>query len=78
VFSRYELINRARGCEYDGYERTIDSHVRNLRHKIEPDPHARALIETVTGAGYRLAIPRDRQLAAQCPEKKISRTSRAA
>jgi DNA-binding response OmpR family regulator len=61
VFSRYELINRARGYEYDGYERTIDSHIRNLRHKIEPDPHAPGLIETVTGAGYRLAITRDRQ-----------------
>ena len=59
VYSRYELINRARGYEYDGYERTIDSHIRNLRHKIESDPHAPALIETVTGAGYRLAIPRD-------------------
>jgi DNA-binding response OmpR family regulator len=61
VYSRYELINRTRGYEYDGYERTIDSHVRNLRHKIEPDPHAPALIETVTGAGYRLAVTRDHQ-----------------
>jgi len=61
VYSRYELINRTRGYEYDGYERTIDSHIRNLRHKIEPDPHAPGLIETVTGAGYRLAVPRDRQ-----------------
>jgi DNA-binding response OmpR family regulator len=60
VYSRYELINRTRGYEYDGYERTIDSHVRNLRHKIEPDPHAPALVETVTGAGYRLAVTRDR------------------
>ena len=59
VFSRYELINRTRGYEYDGYERTVDSHIRNLRHKIEPDPHAPALIETVTGAGYRLAVTRD-------------------
>ena len=61
VYSRYELINRTRGYEYDGYERTIDSHIRNLRHKIEPDPHAPGLIETVTGAGYRLAVHRDRQ-----------------
>ncbi|HET9081909.1 MAG TPA: response regulator transcription factor [Trebonia sp.] len=60
VFSRYELINRTRGYEYDGYERTVDSHIRNLRHKIEPSPHAPALIETVTGAGYRLAVTRDR------------------
>jgi DNA-binding response OmpR family regulator len=64
VYNRYELINRTRGYEYDGYERTIDSHIRNLRHKIETDPHAPALIETVTGAGYRLAVTRDHQPAA--------------
>ena len=61
VYSRYELINRTRGYEYDGYERTIDSHIRNLRHKIDPGPHAPRLIETVTGAGYRLTLTRDRQ-----------------
>jgi len=38
VFSRYELANRARGCEYEGCERTIDSRIRNLRQKIETDP----------------------------------------
>ncbi len=59
VFSRYELINRVRGYEFDGYERTVDSHIRNLRHKIEPDPRAPALIETVIGVGYRLAATRD-------------------
>jgi DNA-binding response OmpR family regulator len=63
VYSRYELINRARGYEYDGYERTIDSHIRNLRHKIDTGPDAPGLIETVTGAGYRLAITRDHQPA---------------
>jgi DNA-binding response OmpR family regulator len=61
VYSRYELINRARGYEYEGYERTIDSHIRNLRHKIGDDPHAPSLIQTVTGAGYRLAVTRDHQ-----------------
>jgi len=61
VFSRYELVNRVRGYEYQGYERTIDSHIRNLRHKIETDPHAPQLIDTVTGTGYRLAITRDRR-----------------
>ena len=59
VFSRYELINRIRGYEFDGYERTVDSHVRNLRHKIEKDSRAPALIETVIGVGYRLAVTRD-------------------
>jgi DNA-binding response OmpR family regulator len=61
VYSRYELVNRTRGYEYDGYERTIDSHIRNLRRKIEPDPHAPALIQTVTGAGYRFALTRDKE-----------------
>ena len=60
VFSRYELINRTRGYEFDGYERTVDSHVRNLRQKIETDPHQPAIVQTVVGAGYRFALRRDR------------------
>jgi DNA-binding response OmpR family regulator len=59
VFSRYELVNRVRGYEYRGYERTIDSHIRNLRRKIETSPHAPQLIDTITGTGYRLAVTRD-------------------
>ncbi len=59
VFSRYELINRIRGYEFEGYERTVDSHIRNLRHKIERDPRSPALVETVIGVGYRLAATRD-------------------
>ena len=38
VYSRFELINRVRGYEFEGYERTVDSHVKNLRRKIEDDP----------------------------------------
>jgi DNA-binding response OmpR family regulator len=59
VYSRSELINRVRGYEFDGYERTIDSHVKNLRRKIEVDPHDPEIVETVLGAGYRLGLPRD-------------------
>jgi DNA-binding response OmpR family regulator len=59
VYSRYELINRVRGYEFDGYERTIDSHVKNLRRKIEVDPRAPRLVLTVLGGGYRLGIRRD-------------------
>ena len=59
VYSRYELINRARGYEFEGYERTIDSHVKNLRRKIERDPGEPAIVITVLGAGYRLALARD-------------------
>jgi DNA-binding response OmpR family regulator len=60
VFSRAELINRLRGYEFDGYERTVDSHVKNLRRKIELDPHEPVIVETVLGAGYRLGLHRDR------------------
>lgn len=59
VYSRYELINRVRGYEYAGYERTIDSHVKNLRHKLEQEPSQPRLIETVLSAGYRLGLPSD-------------------
>jgi DNA-binding response OmpR family regulator len=59
VYSRYELINRVRGYEFEGYERTVDSHVKNLRRKIEADPSEPELVETVLGVGYRLGITRD-------------------
>lgn len=53
VFSRLELLDRLQGAAYEGYERTIDVHIRNLRTKIEPDPSTPCYIETVYGAGYR-------------------------
>jgi len=59
VYSRAELINRARGHEFDGYERSVDSHVKNLRRKIEPDPTNPSVILTVLGGGYRLGLTRD-------------------
>ncbi len=59
VYSRFELINRVRGYEFDGYERTIDSHVKNLRRKIEDDPASPQVILTVLGGGYRLGLRRD-------------------
>jgi two-component system alkaline phosphatase synthesis response regulator PhoP len=58
VYSRYELVNRVRGYEFAGYERTIDSHVKNLRRKLGPD--GAAIVETVLGVGYRLGWSRDR------------------
>ena len=57
VYSRYELVNRVRGYEYVGYERTIDSHIKNLRHKLGPS--GADIIETVLGVGYRLALRQD-------------------
>ena len=59
VYSRFELINKVRGYEFEGYERTIDSHVKNLRRKIEDDPASPHIILTVLGGGYRLGLTRD-------------------
>jgi two-component system alkaline phosphatase synthesis response regulator PhoP len=55
VFSRMELLDRVQGVAYEGYDRTIDVHIKNLRKKIEPDPHRPRYILTVYGAGYRFA-----------------------
>jgi DNA-binding response OmpR family regulator len=59
VYSRYKLINRVRGYEFEGYERTVDSHVKNLRRKIEEDPGRPRIVQTVMGGGYRLGLARD-------------------
>jgi DNA-binding response OmpR family regulator len=59
VYSRFELINKVRGYEFEGYERTVDSHVKNLRRKVEEDPGNPAIIVTVLGGGYRLGLARD-------------------
>ena len=59
VYSRFELINRVRGYEFEGYDRTVDSHVKNLRRKIEDDPGRPQIVQTVLGGGYRLGLTRD-------------------
>jgi DNA-binding response OmpR family regulator len=59
VYSRLELINRVRGHEFDGYERTVDSHVKNLRRKLGDDPANPQIVQTVLGGGYRLGLSRD-------------------
>jgi DNA-binding response OmpR family regulator len=58
VFSRLDLLDRTSGEAYEGYERTIDVHIRNIRTKIEPDPKHPKYIETVYGMGYRFAAQR--------------------
>jgi DNA-binding response OmpR family regulator len=55
VFSRLQLLEAAQGEAYEGYERTIDAHIKNLRAKLEPDPRNPRYIETVFGVGYRFA-----------------------
>ncbi len=53
AFSRLQLLERLQGTAYEGYERTIDVHIRNLRAKIEPDARNPRYVETVFGVGYR-------------------------
>jgi DNA-binding response OmpR family regulator len=55
AYSRLELLDRIQGVAYEGYERTIDVHVKNLRAKIEAEPRTPRYIQTVYGVGYRFA-----------------------
>ncbi|MDA8283197.1 MAG: response regulator transcription factor [Actinomycetota bacterium] len=54
VWSRYELVTRVQGYDYDGYERTINAHVKNLRRKLGDDPRCPRFVATVAGIGYKL------------------------
>ena len=58
VYCRFELINRVQGTDFEGYERTIDAYVKNLRRKLERDPAAPRYVQTVHGIGYRLGVGR--------------------
>ena len=53
AFTRLQLLEATQGSAYEGYERTIDAHIKNLRAKLEPDPKTPRYIETVFGVGYR-------------------------
>jgi len=55
VFSRAQLIEKALGYDFDGFDRTIDVHILNLRRKLERDPRKPRYIKTVYGAGYKLS-----------------------
>lgn len=65
VCSRMELVEKVLGYDFEGYERTIDSHVKNLRAKIGDDPRNPRWIYTVHGVGYRFEVPRDGESAGQ-------------
>lgn len=54
VYSRMQLLDRVQGDAYEGYERVMDSHIKNLRKKVEPDPDRPIYIITVRGVGYKL------------------------
>ncbi|MGF7399809.1 response regulator transcription factor [Thermoanaerobacterium thermosaccharolyticum] len=53
VFTRGELIEKVMGYDFEGFDRTIDAHIKNLRQKIEDDPKNPLYIKTVYGAGYK-------------------------
>ncbi len=59
VFSRFELVTKVQGYDYEGYERTIDAHVKNLRKKLGDDPKQPRFVLTVTGVGYRCGVKLD-------------------
>jgi DNA-binding response OmpR family regulator len=59
VFSRFELITKVQGYDYEGYERTIDAHVKNLRRKLREDPRHPTFVVTVTGVGYKFGVKPD-------------------
>lgn len=58
VLSREQLIEKAFGIGFDSYDRAIDTHIKNLRRKIERDPHSPEYIKTVHGMGYRFEVSR--------------------
>ncbi len=54
VFTRAQLLEAAQGVAYEGYERTIDTHIKNLRQKIETEPRRPQYLHTVHGVGYKM------------------------
>jgi two-component system alkaline phosphatase synthesis response regulator PhoP len=59
TFSRAQLLDRLHGVAYEGYDRSIDAHIKNLRRKIEPDPGSPRYILTVYGVGYKFTDGRE-------------------
>src|SRR6478672_410499 len=59
ILTRSQLLDAIHGIAYEAYERAIDSHVKNLRRKLEPEPSTPRYVLTVHGVGYRLADERD-------------------
>src|SRR4029079_925202 len=55
VFTRAQLLDAVHGVAFESYERAIDAHVKNIRHKLEPDPARPRYLLTVYGVGYRFA-----------------------
>jgi two-component system alkaline phosphatase synthesis response regulator PhoP len=54
VFTRLQIMEQAQGDSFEGYERTIDAHIKNIRLKLEPNPKKPVYIQTIFGVGYKL------------------------
>ena len=59
IFTRSQLLDAVRGVAFESYERAIDAHVKNIRRKLEPEPHQPRYVLTVYGMGYRVAEPEE-------------------
>jgi two-component system alkaline phosphatase synthesis response regulator PhoP len=59
VFTRLQIMEQAQGDAFEGYERTIDAHIKNIRSKLEPDPKNPLYIQTVFGVGYKMGVGTD-------------------
>ncbi|MFZ6006206.1 MAG: response regulator transcription factor [Nitrospirota bacterium] len=58
VFTRLQIVNAVQGYDFEGYDRVIDAHIKNIRHKIEDNPQRPVFIKTVYGTGYKfIGIP---------------------
>ena len=55
IFTRSQLLDAVHGVAFESYERAIDTHVKNLRRKVEPNPREPRYVLTVYGVGYRVA-----------------------
>jgi DNA-binding response OmpR family regulator len=53
VLARLQLLNIVQGYDFEGFDRVVDAHIKNIRHKIEDDPQKPAFIKTVYGMGYK-------------------------
>ena len=72
VYTRMELVEKVLGYDFEGYERTIDSHIKNLRAKLGDDPRNPTWLYTVHGVGYRFEDPSKKEPSKKEPDKKDS------
>lgn len=73
VYTRMELVEKVLGYDFEGYERTIDSHIKNLRAKLGDDPRNPTWLYTVHGVGYRFEDPSKKDPLKKDPDEKDSK-----